>query len=152
MQSVARRNRDSPAGPRQRTRRSNRPVISMIGSPSSSSSDGAVEHPVGQAELVDQQVNQAQHTQRGGRRTATPTRAGWLLRIASSVPLETAGVVAGGCHAAVLGVVAASSCDQQLTRALPPIGGPLLEAAHQNAVRGRATLRAGAWSPARAPG
>ncbi len=67
----ARRNRDSAARPRQRS-----PALESAGDqhdrqPDEQQRDGAVEHPVGQAELMDQQVNEAQHSHARRPRTAT---------------------------------------------------------------------------------
>jgi hypothetical protein len=66
MQALSRRNRDSAAGARQRSS-----ALELAGDqndrqPDEQQRDGAVEHPVGKSELMDQEVNETQHTHRGG--------------------------------------------------------------------------------------
>jgi hypothetical protein len=110
------------AGTGERSRRSKRLVISMIGSPMRQQSDGAARTPSRAAELVDQTVNEAE--------AHPPTRPPQQQRDSERVTLfespprcrstET-GVVPGGSHAAGAGRCRGLELDQQLARGLPPI-------------------------------
>jgi hypothetical protein len=99
---------------------------------------------------VDQQVNEAEHThRRGPEQQPDSERVTLSNRLLGATRDNRRG--SGGSHAAGAGRCRGLELDQQLTRGLPPIGGTLLEAAHQTVLSGADTAArclvtgSGAW-------